>query len=281
MRPLSRISAWAVAFLLSWALSEPYQRGAFSPTLSFCINAALGLSGKQKPKNTMKKLILFVLPLLAMAFNSCSKNDDGGKTGSGATALVKTMRIVESDGEESESHAYQYDDQQRVIKDIASYGTATVTYSNNKVTVTWSGDYGYTQEYTLNDEGYVTQYKSGGYTESYTYTNGYLTKVNGEDCYTWANGNLINEIDYAHTYTNKPDNLSIDIQTGILKNYFLIKFKGTCSKNLPSKSVRYYGTVSEGNIANTYNYSYTFNSSGNPTEVRVTGDDTTMYITYY
>ena len=126
----------------------------------------------------MKKLLLLILPLLAITFNSCSKDDGGDDNGGGNSKLVKRITV-----EGDYTLDLTYDGQQRITKmvwkDIDDDGAGsitTLTYANNKVTISWSdeGD----EVFTLDNNGYVTRedYSNSNY-QTHTYSNGYLTKT--------------------------------------------------------------------------------------------------------
>lgn len=242
----------------------------------------------------MKKLLLLILPLLAITFNSCSSSDDDNGTGN-QSKLVKQM----DDGEMK--YKYEYDTQDRPIKIIAtdaydgSKRTSTITYNSTKITVnsTYEG-YSWTEVYTLDNNGYVIEmeYTDGdgdNYIEEYTYTDGYWTKVTYGDgdysTFTWNNGNRVNvqsvgstNNDYydwprTTTYTDKLDKMSVNWFYSL--NYSHLKLKGTYSKNLPL-------TIEHPELGST-TYEYTFDSDGYPTKVIETGsyDTRTTHITYY
>lgn len=243
----------------------------------------------------MKKLLLLILPLVAITLNSCSKDDDGGEdNGNNTVALVKTIT------HEDWSVEYQYDNQNRVIKVIERDGNETstinISYSTNKITMDWGGSY--RDEYNLDANEFLVKYaeveKSTGEEEhslSFTYQSGYISKWNdSEDSFaefSWSNGNMT-EVkfndggDYSNTYTysNYPNKVNMPIPDFLMDSNIPIKFKGCFSEYLPSSMTRKYGNT----VQYTRGYSYTFNSDGNPTEIKTTDSDygnSVMYVTYY
>lgn len=234
-----------------------------------------------------------MLPLLAITFNSCSKDDDGNGNGNEETvALVKKISNPHFDWYVE----FQYDDQQRLIKaveyDNGYMGNLTFSYGNNKITATL--DKGAFEEYTLNDDGYLIQLtdEDGVHSVSYTYMGGYLSGWitsygDSTASYTWSNGNMTevkyddgDEYSNVYTYTNHVNKTNLPFPDFFLDLDMPLKFKGTFSKNLPLSLTK----KDEGDVVDIINYSYTFNSDGNPTEIKSTYNDgysTTAYFTYY
>lgn len=241
----------------------------------------------------MKKLILLLmLPLLAVSFNSCDKGDDGdGDDPQGNVALVK--KIVNGDW----SMEFQYDNQQRVIKAIERDEDYTsniaFTYATNKITV--AGDDGdYTGEYTFNSDGYLVKFGDtaigeGEYSNTFTYSNGYVAKSVDNDgystTYSWSDGNMVESRSsdgdiVAYTYTDYPNKTNMPFPDFLLDWDIPIKCKGACSKNFEATHTWKYENAED----DTRTYSYTFNADGNPTEIKRTDSDgysSTTYITYY
>lgn len=171
----------------------------------------------------MKKILLFALPILAMCFASCEKdngNDDNTENG----RLIKTI----SDGTNGTT-TFEYDSQNRIIKVTTSYyaynDTYVTTYEYNGSEIIerfWysESDSGSTfdedamledgyRRYILNEDGYLTcteYYSSEGQTYYKTYTyiydNGLLKKAilynsseqtsnRQEYTYEWDNNDII------------------------------------------------------------------------------------------
>ena len=232
----------------------------------------------------MKKLLLLI-PLLAVALNSCTIDD-------GPYEWPKYDKLVKAITDGDWSMEYQYDNQKRLVKTMESYFgevyTTIISYSNNKITAHYQGSPDYFQDYTyqyiLDNNGYMIKVFFGGEgdgSRSFTYANGYLATGFGDENdmfpklreFVWSNGNLIKEkydniVRQEYTYTNYPNDLNLDI--GDLG--FPLKFKGTYSKNLPA-------TMTDGDeIAY---YSYTFDTDGNLTAITRTKGEYVPSITYF
>lgn len=214
----------------------------------------------------MKKLFLLALPLLALTFNSCSKDD--GDSG-GKTKLVKKVILADDEYEE-----YFYDNQGRVTKIIfiSSYDnvpyTQTVQYNGNIITRTWD-DGSYTR-YTFDTNGYCIRQDNSGFYPAYiifNYSNGYLSESKSYDedntlqemvSYTWENGNIVIRDDgnynASFTYDNRENKLNINMGYNDVNIVSPFRFKGMASKN---------------HRINEYNESleYTFDNDGYPTKI--------------
>lgn len=254
----------------------------------------------------MKKILLFLtLPLLAISFNSCSK--DGDENGGDSyqwpkyDRLVKTINWQDEDGC-IDKCTFTYDNQQRLTKVAWNEEYFMLfTYNGNKISINEDGEY-YTT-YTLDKNGYLTRQddEDGSYA-LHQYSNGYASKSTEENnsendhetVYTWANGNLVKTVEksvdeygtenygYSWTYNNVENKLNINI-FDILDSFWwdpaYIKFKGRYPKNYPI-------TIAESD-GETMTLSYTFDNDGYPTKIVETwtdGSDTstsTYIITYY
>jgi len=219
----------------------------------------------------MKKLILLlVLPLMVLVFNSCNKDDDGGNS-TRTTKLVK--QIVWLD-EEGTSYSFEYDNKGRITKMIyveQGDNPYILTYEYNTNSIIAKEGNNIVITYTLNSEGYVIQeeesYSSDRYITQYSYSNGYLSKTteqyyyNGNPSstnvtnYTWENGNMIKEESgeyhiIHYTYTDKENKMNINIYD--MGDY--IRFKGMTSKN--------YIESERSNDQQKLYYSYVFDEDG-------------------
>lgn len=245
----------------------------------------------------MKKIFLLILPLLAVSFNSCSKDDDGGSE-SNDKKIVSQVSVKNHYG--TYVLEFSYDSQNRLTKiyeDAENY--TTFDYSGNTVTITDAYGEGHIDVYTatLNSQGYITVLKDeDGNTTSYTYDgNGYLSKTvwgdgsEGELLCTWSNGDLVMEkstggdpyiANYEYTSIVNKTNLNVYALTW---GYFhvddpeLLGVNGLLGKmntNLIKKATDYDGTRS---------FSYTFDSDGYPTTITENDDSngtSTYTITY-
>ena len=245
-------------------------------------------------------LLLLLLPLLAIALNSCTMDgigDDDTYDWPKYDKLVKSTRMISwYDGGLVE---YQYDNQKRLIKMIKSRypndsdaRTTTISYSKDKITTHFQS---YTDEYILDNDGYLTKVimdEGAGRKRTilYTYANGYLARSSCAEegwsiSYVWSNGNLIEEKysngrSYVYTYTNYPDDLSLSI---IEPRFDIpLKFKGAHNKNLHATMVE----TTINSIQETFAYSYTFDADGYPTTIKHGWGEggyvtVTTYIAYY
>ena len=186
----------------------------------------------------MKKTFL-LLPLLAIILNSCHKAEDKGR-------LVSSIDFVGSDY----TARYEYDTRNRLIKIGDAY--ANYTYPSAK-TIVITKNTGDVDTLTLNKEGNVVSavYNKDN-TTTYTYFNGFLTKIetvggrsNHTSTLTWDNGNIrtigSSSSNSWETYTFEYDS-TLNKSTS-LDIFFLaagnIKIKGDLSFGLFGKSCQY------------------------------------------
>ena len=249
----------------------------------------------------MKRTFLWLfLPLMAMIFNSCSK-DEGGID---IPKYAKLLKMITND---NGSVLFEYDDQQRITKVIWSDQAGnpdlvdTYTHINNNVWV--SNRWGYSVFFDFDNDGYIIG--ENGFRHMYAdghiktkSSNGYTrTKSENElgnisSSYTWTNGNLTqiigNDVDCTYTYNNVENKLNVNIfdMDGFGIDYMIFddgdtftNFKGTFSKNYPV-------TAKMGN--HTATFSYTYDSEIYPTKIVVDrynpleGAKTITYtLTYY
>ena len=145
----------------------------------------------------MKKLLLLVLPLMALSFTACNKDDKGGDD-TPASKLVKQWIYAD---EENSYIGYEYDSKDRLIKmsyieDNVIDDYSTITYGNNTITETFNSNYA--KVFTVDDEGYVIKldYTRDEYALNTIYkynTYGQLAieeSGNNTINYTWSNGNI-------------------------------------------------------------------------------------------
>jgi len=153
----------------------------------------------------MKRLLLLLLPLLALTLNSCKKENKEGENNGKYTKLVKTVTIENNLG--SGTFTLYYDSQNRLIKygnngtifDIYKYSTNTITY--NTPLSPYSAEVAEV-EYTLDNNGNLV-HKFENFPKKniseYTYENGLLKtkktkffshEFENECSYFWVNGNM-------------------------------------------------------------------------------------------
>mgnify|MGYP001778389652 CR=1 FL=1 len=241
----------------------------------------------------MKKILLFMLPLVAVCFASCEKDNDND--GNSVQKLIKEISWIE-DGY-SVVRTYEYDSQNRIIKLIETWdegetemSESTVEYEGNTITESfkwkegangvWSNDV--ITKYYLDNDGYVIkcEYIENGEvysSETYEYENGYLKTARRSvtEEYEWQNGDIVRDSNRKIQYLENEDKMNIDFL-----NYSAyisgagVKFQGTCSKHLMSG----YGSDSQWN-----NRTYEFDADGYPTKIRDIDESRTMEynIKYY
>jgi len=237
----------------------------------------------------MKRLLLFILPLLALTFISC-KPEEKEKP----KKLVKTLEISDTEsGNLQYLLTHYYDNQDRLIRiginalyssnpDIQT-DFYKITYSTNTITITDFENNVYVLQ--LDDNGYITSY-NGYYT--YIYENGYIKEVKGENGrrteYSWVNGNMVQSTHYkdstssistCYEYSNRENLLNINDMTGLIYDYVTfedgLRLKGCTSKNYLVK-------------ASQFTFNYQFDADGYPTQMKRSIDginDHTYKFTYY
>lgn len=243
----------------------------------------------------MKKLLLFILPLLAVTFNSCSKDDDSGNT------YGKLVQSIVTIGDYGTTAVYfSYDDKQRITQ-FAQYSEDDVyicnlTYDDNKITAIYE-DYSGVYTFTLTNS-YVTkfdsvdsEYGNHNYYRTFEYSNGYLAKTlypqapEESITYIWSGGNMTEQIFSdggveTYTYTNKSNKLNVDFFefNGRFINFNCpIVFNGMRMKNLPLSVPSIYGD-------DRIEYTYVIDNDGYPTMILGTSSDGESYtstITYH
>lgn len=118
----------------------------------------------------MRKIFMLLVACVAMVFVSCSKDDDGengGTTNKNGKRLVSKITCIDEDGSSEYTFLYASDGQIEKMNCIDRFGftfesSTTLSRSGNKLTTT------YVEEdakdvvtiYTLNDKGYVSDYKN-------------------------------------------------------------------------------------------------------------------------
>ena len=263
----------------------------------------------------MKRLFLSILPVVAIAFNACKRdeggNDNGTEPGTKTGTKTETTKLVKRLAMPDDDMIYslEYDDQRRTSKaTILEEGIATeinLSYSGNTITSTCvEGVYKWTGVYTLNSDGCVVKFDSqyddadseqDSETEKYSYSGGNWTKSTGDAWFgdadlTWKNGNIVKVSrdwgEYSdsgtYTYTDIEDKMNIvvcdmdsDMWFGAFP-FFISKFKVMASKNLMSEK--------RCDPEDKYTYYYTPDSDGYQTKIVCTdsyGDKSLLTVTYY
>ena len=234
-----------------------------------------------------------MLPLVALSFASCEKNNENNGGDSGQK-LIKEITLFE-DGY-TESKTYEYDAQNRVVKVIETYLESgyddekvehTIEYdgSNTIIISSYDNSYGnmelYAKEkYSLDNNGYVRKVEftyddQDPHTCFYNYENGLLKSIKVENYY--SDGSLASELVYEYNWINNDivcedlekyssktdvqyyfeveDKMNINVLNVFSPNNSIIKFKGTYSEHLPK-----YSTDTNGS----HSYSYEFDTEGYP-----------------
>lgn len=244
-----------------------------------------------------------MVAIATVFFTSCSKDDDATVNPDGKKLVSKiSLSSKDADNElEDGDITFQYD-KNGTIEKIVSKGrevydsyddewtsTYVFSYSGNKITskydyTTTDNKTGetetgtYTTEYTLNDEGYISQFEQTDDGErkicKYSYDDeGQLVKREddyGVTTYGWSNGNLVSERRsgssnvISYTYTNEENKANIDFgfllnQIGPDDGLSMFGYLGKTNKNCLNKESRSdYSTT----------YKYTFNGDGYVTKIQ-------------
>ena len=180
----------------------------------------------------MKKILLFALPLLAMCFASCEK-DNVNRDDTGNGKLIKTISGYATDFDANNGlciSTFEYDAQHRITKVIVSGYNEMYTYEYNESEIIekfwyaeseWGSPFnesemisnGYVR-FVLDDDGYLSRKEEYfGLDEqlqsvtTYIYDNGLLKKSitdnSDEYSYEWSNNDIIRS-----TYINHDNNLT-------------------------------------------------------------------------
>jgi uncharacterized protein YxeA len=234
----------------------------------------------------MKRLLLFILPLLVTLFISCKKNNEEEKEKT--TKLVKMVEDYAKDenGEWEANclHTFYYDNQNRLIKvDGNRYGRPTnYLYETNNVIITYVfEEINQKDTLQLDSNGYLIC----AYKHIYSYENGYLKEITFNHSsveYSWLNENIVQitegKTKTLHEYSNKEDLLNINVLAvggGIFQ-----KFKGLSSKNYVIKQT----SISNDNDVSIATFDYKFDKDNYPTQIILSIDgveDSKFTITYY
>lgn len=232
----------------------------------------------------MKKILLFMLPVMALCLASCEKNNGGGLPTYGEK-LVKKIFCYDEYGEFG--YEYEYDEKGRLIQwtcynneddnDIIysySYGDNVIIErhrhgDDDDVSIT---------KYYLDDDGFLTKAEDeDGDIYSYVYSDGKLTTI----CYPDDNGGVDAESflwqgddisvyyygsDYAYhaDYTDVENKSNVNILIGddFQTTYLPLRLKGTTSKHLPQRAY---------NDENSLEYEYELDSDGYVTAIKIGG----------
>jgi hypothetical protein len=175
--------------------------------------------------------------------------------------------------------------------------TIDYTYTTNSITKRGSSESEtYIETYTLDKNGYVIKgyldsRVDGDQSESYKYSDGYISETIWESYgestkYVWENGNLTRRVGReTYTYTDKENKLNLNIFEVLYWDYPFLeefyKFKGASPKNLPASQT--YPDPDGGQSI----VSYEFDSDGYPAKITQTYSSSygvrqdKTYITYY
>jgi len=256
-----------------------------------------------------KTIILLILPLFAITFIACKKNneEEQGKKGK----LVKTVEYFNiQDTTFSFLFTTHYDNQDRLIKvewvqktysAVYNLYTINLQYSTNTIISTWIHGGLVDKTYTLHLDniGYVKYEGSGIDTcHIYTYENNYLKERISHGFpfeYSWTNGNIVqmiadwpdgNYVETNYEYSSKEDLLNINIldiddifanNQGYAK---VLKLKGLASKNYLVKAIK-----TNYPYTSIITYDYKFDKNGYPIQILLSvngGEELYKYVlTYY
>ena len=242
----------------------------------------------------MKKILLFMLPVMALFLASCEKNNEEWSVTTYGEKLVKKISCEGGFGCE-----YEYDEKGRLIQctiyyDDGGEDISLYSYGDNVIICTehdsYSDDASITKYY-LDDDGFLTkvEYEDGD-TESYIYSDGKLTTIchpNGNCLYLWQ-GENISVYDYGSSleehveYTDIEDKSNINIfyvtaGDAIQTTCLPFRFKGTTSKYLPQH------IYCDNNDTSIIEVSYELDSDGYVTTIKFNGRGLVVvaHIEYY
>ena len=247
-----------------------------------------------------KKLLLILLPLLAVTFNSCSMEEGEGLEWDGNTKLVKRIVLGRQIYEWEEVHEYFYDDNQRVTREDMSISykgeggywrydlsSAYYIYESNRVIVVndkgeemgmaiLDNNNNVVESYLKNERG--EYFLPQQYPEEFIipeFSNGYMTKF-WFVLFTWESGNLIRAHSGDDDVTLEYGKTENKLNSAKYPFYPIGNFAGygKLPKNLPTyiankNSYSYNGYAWRGHL------SYTFDSDGYPTQVYFKSSDPT------
>lgn len=253
----------------------------------------------------MNKILLLVLPILAIVLGACSDDDNKDEGIRGANGERLISKIIEHDNKYGDDVCTFYYDKQGRIEKILNTGTAikedvdytyTITYNHtdNKLISTCKYDDGIDIfTCTLNTKGYMVnavnkeEYlkESNQQQENITYTyddNDQLIKVtrNGYVAaeYTWSNGNLVKDDRGSYdvttcTYTEKENKSNFDFGAAFF----------VCESTDLSEMLGYRGKRSKNFIKHDgkWSYNYTFDDEGYVTKIERYHDNDNTHISTY
>lgn len=196
----------------------------------------------------MKKYIL-TLAAVALALIAC-KPDNGDSTtvageidyiehqflaGEGAAAFVHHNYVLNFNSDASgriasitETHYIMMDPEQDK-PELHSTASLAIKYDGNSGTITRHSDGSdYEDSFVLNEDGTLKEFsQEKNYKSTYTYDNGYLTKIKGHDNYSgmeisWSNGDLVKAGDSEIQYSSDPNPFAgtIDFTVNALNEWY-------------------------------------------------------------
>ena len=244
----------------------------------------------------MKKILLLALPLMVMCFASCEK-DKGNNDVDFGQKLVKEITLL-GDGY-TESWAYEYDAQNRIVKVLETYSESdyyekvehTVEYEGNTIIIAsydaldGNMELYAKEKYSLDNNGYVEKVEftyayQDPHTCFYNYENGLLKSM--EVKHYFSDGSLSSENEYEYNwvnddivcknslkYSSKVDvQYYFDVENRMNINVFNVL--STSMDNSDNSVIKFKGTYSEHlPKSKNYNnsstsYSYEFDTEGYP-----------------
>jgi hypothetical protein len=249
----------------------------------------------------MKKLLLLLLPMVAMALtlNSCTKDDGGddngntdiGGSGNGSERLVKSITAITTDS--NETVELRYDNQNRIVQAKGIFDGRNMDYTidyNDKSSIAILHDNSQRIEFVMiyDSDGNIIQTRDG-YDTQYEYSDGYFS---GNGC-TWLDGKIVylsfsGRVDSWHDeleYNNIEHKLNIGfpfIGSFTWNNYLINKVNGAYPQYCLTTATSLIGD----DVWRVTSYQYFFDTEGYPTKIiRTPGissySDVTYTFTYY
>ena len=164
------------------------------------------------------------------------------------TGITETHYIIFSPGEQAEPHSTQ---------------SLTITYKGNSGTIArHSEGSDYEDSFVLNGDGTIKEFsQEKNYTSTYTYNDGYLTKIKGHDNYsgmdiTWSNGDLVKAGSSEIQYSSDPNPFAgtVDFTVNALNEWYPSPLYFYAAGLFGKHSAHLVKSTGEGEYATTYNY---------------------------
>lgn len=221
------------------------------------------------------KFILFCLILLCL---SCGKDDENAPNPNAPKKRVTQVVTKQYGYTETAKFVYSGEKVSKIIVTTDNKGkwnikdpwTTEFVYSDNEVKFWYTnrafeGEPKYSMTYTLNSDGHITSFKYDTYTDTYTYSNGYLVSIKTEEPiradgvfvydknWNMIQNNYNEKIAYTNTLNIGGLYLCYDDHQGIGYPEYYAKLLGKPSKYLPKTAQDYYDDY-EGLYTNHFEY---------------------------